>query len=514
MEQFIKQHSDCTLGVLEGFDRVLFRGTLRSLCYPDGVNKFLAAKGVPFKEFGDFTQGLTDQIAGYARQMAERARRPYHYIKSAKIDKQQIASQIAEADGIQKGLICVPACVEPCYSFEVHRNRQTKQAILVSRERRCRFFYFYFMDREFGLMHVRLQSWIPFHVQVCINGRSYLQRQLDREGIGYIRRGNCFLRIDNVERAQEILDRLHRRRWGKTLDALVRRVNPLLGHDGGLGTRRQYYWTFRQTEVATDVMFRDAETLAAIYPALCRHVIEHFSGEDLLRFFGKKATLHFSGEVITEMQRLVEGVRIRHRLWRNSIKIYDKEGSVLRVETTINNPSPFRVLRKADGDAGSALAWRKMRKGISDTARRVAISIAANRRYLDALAAAGRTLPSHRVLDPVSKPVTKHGSRTRGLRPINPDDAALFQAVLHGEHLIHGFTNGTLQRLLYATPARDARERSRRCSRVGRQLRMLRRHGLIQKVGRRRLYRTTPKGHGVMTLALALRNAAPDLAAA
>jgi len=504
MEQFIRTHQDKIVGVLEGFDRILFRGTFRSLAHGDGLGRFLSAKGVRLTHFKDFALCCSRRLAEHAKQLAARHGRPYRHLHSPKISKEDQARAIAERDGIQKGLVCVFSCVEPCQSFSLRRREDGYH--LVAELRKCNFFYFYSMDREFGLMHVRLQSWLPFGIQVCLNGRSYLARQLDREGIHYVREGNGFRRIHDLPRAQAILNRLHRRPWAKTLNALARRVNPLLDDPQVLDARR-YYWTIRQSEVATDVMFDEPSSLEAIYPSLCRHVVQRHNGEDVLRFFGKKASLRFNGEVLTEQHRLAEGVRIRHRLAGNSIKMYDKASSVLRIETTVNNPNPFQVLRRAQDAPESALAWRPMRKGIADTQRRVQVSLAANRRYLDALAVVGVPSPTHRVLDPVSRPVNQHGKRARGLRPIHPDEAGLFAAVLHGEHFIHGFSNRNLQALLYARPARDRLERRRRCNRVSRWLRLLRRHGLIHKVGRRRLYRVTKKGHHVMTLSLALRDA-------
>lgn len=505
MEQFIKRHEDKIVGVLEGFDRVLFRGTLPSISYGDGLARFLSFRGVRLKDFDSFVRLCSQQVTAHGKQFAQQRGRPYEYLASPKVSKEPLARQIAERDGVERGLICVFSCVETCRTFSVLWSDNRQDLVVIPRTRKCSFFYFYFMDPEFGLMHVRLQSWFPFNIQVCINGRSYLQRQLDRKGIGYVKRDNCFPRIDDLPRAQAILDRLHRRRWAPTLDRIVRGLNPLLGKGRLLGARRRYYWTVRQSEMATDVMFRDEAALQEVYPALCRHVAEHCGGEDILRFFGKRATLAFRGEVITERQRLAEGVRIRHRLYANSIKMYDKHGCVLRIETTINNPKPFRVWRRAQGDPSSALAWRVMRKGVADTRRRVEISIAANRRYLDALAVVDDPTPNCRVLDPISQPVKKHGQRTRGLRPIAPEDAELFQAVLQGQHLIHGFTNGNLQSLLYPTRGKTRAERRRRSNVIGRRLRLLRRHGLIHKVGKRRLYRITAKGHQIMTVALAIR---------
>ena len=506
MQEFIKRHQDKVIGCLEGFDRLILHGSLQAIVYGEALSKFLYIQGIRFSDYKSFTIACTQTLARHAQQVAMNQGRPYRHLPSPKISKEDIARRIAEQDGIREGLICVLACIESCMTVSIRQREGGPK--LVREVRKCNFYYFYYMHPEFGLMHVRLQSWLPFDAQVYVNGRSYLQRQMEREGIGYIQRRNCFVRIDDIPRAQELLDQLRTCCWEAILTPLVMPLNPLLGSQGpfqGL----TYYWTIRQSEIATDVMFQDEEALAGIYPSLCRHVMErHDGGRDVLRFFGKKESLKWRGEVVTEVSHLAEGVRIRHRMGANSIKMYDKEGSVLRIETTINDPGSFRVFRKAQNAPNSALAWRVMCKGVSETSRRVEVSLAANRRYLDALAVVGDPAPAHRVLDPICQPVRKPSGRARALRPVGPEDAKLFEAVLHGEHTINGFTNGDIQSLLYASPARGPTEARRRSSRMGRSLRMLRCHGLIHKVGPRRLYRVSSKGNQAMTLALAIRQAA------
>ena len=498
------RHQDRILGVLCGFDRMLFRGTLRTISYAQGANAFLRTKGILLKDFGTFAHSCTQDIAAHAERTALEAGRPYLYLSSSSERKEDRARAIAEQDGIEQGLVCVLYCVEPCMGFDIYKNRATEHLELVSRQRKCRFFYFYYMDREFGLLHVRLQSWFPFEVQVCLNGHSYLARQMDREGIAYEQRRNCFSSIDNLPRAQELFDRLERREWAKTLDVFARRVNPLPGTRlrGVFG----YYWSVRQCEFATDILFKDRTALADVYPALWQHALAHFSSPDVMRFLGKKLTRAFSGEAVTDMDRRPEGVRVKHSIDGNSIKMYDKEETVLRIETTINNPRWFRVLRRISRQGRTALAWLPMRKGVSDTQRRADVSRAANARYLDALAVVGEQTPSHRILDSVSKPVTKDGHTYRALRPVSPDEAALFEAILHGEHLLHGFTNSRVHSIRFPTPPPADPDRRRRSARLSRKLRLLRAHGLIRKVPRTHGYRITAKGHQIMTTALLFRH--------
>ena len=508
MDQFTQRHGELTMGKLEGFDRVVFRGTLRRLNYRRALGNFLWQRQILYKDFVAFAEEGTKRLADHAQQMAAAAGRPYRYLACSSLRKEDLVARILQEDAVAEGLICVLACVEPCRSDSVYRNRHTRKLELCFSTRKCRFFYFYYLHPELGLLHVRLQSWLPWDVQVCLNGRSYLQRQLDREGIGYQKADNCFPWIDDLPRAQVLLEGLTERPWGPTLDGLVAPLlEPLREPGAALAGLEGYYWTVYQSEYATDVMFHAAADLAGVYGNLCRHAIECFHSPDVLRFLGHKPQSLGQRELTSDLQRRVEGVRVKHRFGANSLKMYDKQGSVLRIETTINDPSVFRVYRRPESRPEGPLRWRPMRKGIADIARRVQFSRAANARYLEALAAVNIRQPAQELLDAVSRPVRAAGQSVRGLRPVSPEDAAFFAAVLRGEHLPHGLSSADVQSHLFTTPARTGAERLRRSRYVGHQLRLLRRHGLLQKVPKRRLYQITPKGHQLMSLATILRQA-------
>ena len=269
---------------------------------------------------------------------------------------------------------------------------------------------------------------------------------------------------------------------------------------------QRYYWTTRQVEIATDVMFREEAALQAVYPALVAHAVQCFSSRDVMRFLGRRSSSRFGGEVVTRVVWDQDGVRIKHSIEENSIKMYDKQGLVLRIETTINNPRRFRVWRAAEGGDQRQRKGLPMRKGVADFWRLVQVALASNGRYLGGLSVVGRTTPSHQVLDQVSERVKKDGQAYRALRPVSCEDAALFAAVLQGEYAVSGFRNRDVQRRLFPGSAANPEEHKRHSAFVSRPLRLLRSHGLIHKVSGQRLYRTTTKGHEVMGTALAFRS--------
>jgi len=505
MEAFIQRHQHNVIGVLSGFDRMRFRGTLRSICYSEGVDRFLGAVGVKYKDFKSFALGLSEQLVRHAERTAKEAGRPFEYRASSSEDKQTEAQKIAARDGITEGLVCVLRTVESCMSFSIRRDDRGRPRFHAE-QRKCLHLYYYYLDRAFGLMHVRVATWLPFGIHVCVNGREYLARRMRRAGIGFEQRDNCFTRIEDVPRAQQMLADLEGRKWERWLKTLSARVNPLLGKDSGLDLH-PYYWSVSESEYATDVMFKTPDALREVYPALVDHAIKRFDSKDVLRFLGQRPHPLFTGEVSTSRLTRTEGVRIKHWLQENSIKMYDKQGSVLRVETTINNARRFKVRKMTVRKGVRGMRWIPMRHGVADLDRRVDISRAANERYFEALAVVDVPSPARELLDAVSRPVTKDDRPYRALRPVSPQEAAVFAAVLSGQFLLKGFTNRDLRRRLGVSPSLDLPTRRRQSGRTTRLLRLLRAHGLIGKVSGTRYYRVTPKGQRIMTAALKLRDA-------
>ncbi len=509
MRSFIQRHRESVFGVLSGFDRLVLRGNVRQVAGPEGMFRFLCSRGVLLKDFGKYAEAITERIKGAARSTLERAgRRPVEYLESSSTNKEERALEIAREDGVTEGLICTLSCVEPCHTFFIFRNRATKKIELRTQVRKGLHLYFYMFDRVFGFMNARIQTWLPLRVQICINGREWLSRQLDRAGIDYERRDNTFANVADVPRAQGMLRRQLNTDWAKQLNRIARILNPHHEDYDLYGKSLDYYWSVYQSEWATDLMFRSPGALARIYPGLTLHGITTFSSADVMRFLGKRVEFNrtYDGEIVSDFKDRPEGVRLKHSVGMNSVKIYDKQGSVLRVETTINNPRVFRAFRRAEGQPRSRKKWREMRRGIADLRRRAEVSEASNRRYLDALAVVDTPTLIGDLLRPLTRRVRWKGRPVRSLT-WSERDLAVIAAVMRGEHAINGFRNKDLQEHLSPRPERSHKERRRHSAYVTRLLRVLRAHRLIKKVSHSHRYRVTPRGLTAMTAILATQRA-------
>jgi len=508
LERFIARYRSVITGVLSGFDRLVFRGTLLPLVRDGGMFFFLESAGIRLLDFKAYVTSTSERVKEASYAEARRLDRPVRYLESSATDKEKLAERLLAEQPVERGLICVLTSVEPCMSFEYHRSPNPDERGLRLRPRKCLHLYKYFLHPQFGFMSVRLQTWFPFNIQICLNGREWLAWQLRRRSrSNFLRADNCFTRLGNPELAQRIMNEQLATDWPRVLSAIARSANPL--HATIFKpSPMEYYWSAYQTEWATDILFKDPRALAEIYPPLVRHAMEHFKSPDVMRFLGRKAHGNFTGEIITSFKDRPEGVRVKHWVRGNSIKMYDKAGSVLRVETTIARTNDFKVLRPLHDDPDGKLDWRPLRKGVADLHRRAQVSQRSNDAYLDALAAVDDSTPCSKLFDAVSRPAVDGGRRLRALRLGDAADLALLEAVSRGVFATAGFRNRDIRCLIHRTPASASpRDQRRVAAKTSRQLRLLRAHGVIRKIPKTHRYRLTPNGQLLTAALFAARRA-------
>lgn len=502
MNEFTARYNDQLSGVLTGFDRLVFRGNL-ALNHESGMKGYLWANGVAWKDYATHVKQVSEQVTEASLASMKAAGRPTPYLASGKDSKEKMARAIALKDGITEGPVCAFRAVEPCLTWRVSGNRQTRKLDLLRGMRQCLFVYHYWIDAVFGFMSARLQTWFPFALYVYMNGREWLARQMDQAQLSYLRHDNCFPWIADFPRAQGLMDEQLKTNWTTALDACATRAHPLLAQISAQYPM-QYYWTSFQSEWAMDIVFRDPEQLRHLYPQLIHLGMVSFSSPDVMRFMDKKVSekgktcgpnMH---EVVSDMKVRSEGVRIKHRLGKNSIKLYDKAysvaGAVLRPEVTLNAPGQFRVFRHKTGEEEGPMKWRQLRAGVADLHRRAEVSQKALDRYCTALARVDDTTTLGELTAPVEKRVRWNGRSVRALHPFESGDLALLTAVNRGEFTINGLRNRDLQSLLFdAAPATKAEAR-RRSAAISRKLRLLRAHGIIQKLPHTHRYQVTASG--------------------
>jgi len=494
MDQFTAKHAAHITATLSCFDRVLFKGHL-PLRWPEAMERLLARNGLLIKDFKPFVLKQSARTKDHALQLAQRAGRPYEHLMRC-TRKEDHARAIAQRDGITQGLVCVLAAVESCQTFKLRYGKGRPR--LVNAPGKCLCLYFYYVEPDFGLIHIRLPTWFPCTVQVCLNGHEWLARQMDRRGMKYEKLDNAFVSLKDPARTQRLAERFTRLNWRRILSGWARRVNPLLRD---LLRHLDHYWVTDQAEFATDVMFASRTALEGLYGSLLRHATCCLGAEDVLTFLGRKLHGCFQGRMVSEYKTRWPGARIKHRMKDNWIKMYNKHGCVLRIETVINRPYEFRVWRRGIRRHNKVRGWFPMAKGVTNLYRYAEVSLTANRRYLDALAVVNDPTPTLQRWHTLARPLHANGRSYRGFNPAAREDLDLFTAVLRGEHAIKGFCNADIRRQLFSSFQSRAHLRQQG-ARVSRLLKRLHVRGLVARIPRSRRWRVTKIGQLAMTTAL------------
>lgn len=231
---------------------------------------------------------LTDQIRQAAYSHFQQLGVPIRYVADSSLSKEDLARALARKEGISSGPMCLLACVEPCLSFQLRGDRQAKQLRLVLEPSKCTHLYHYFAHPQFGQLHVRVQTWFPFSVDVCLNGRQWLARQMDQAGIAYKQRDNCFVWIEDCAKAQRLLDQQLHSNWSALLDGLLELAHPLYRQVTSRMQGLHYYWSASQSEYATDILFDEPKNLQPLYRQFIHHAVKTFQSPDVMRFLGNR----------------------------------------------------------------------------------------------------------------------------------------------------------------------------------------------------------------------------------
>ena len=479
------------VGVLSCFDRVVITGTLPEICHAQAMSQFLTSRKVRLFDYTQWAEPLRGEIRQQAERLASEAGLAIEFVQRRNFRKEDRVQEVLRKRGDHAGLVHIFSAMEACSSFKPWYDKATQKTSLRGADAKCLHYYFYFLDPDWGLCYLRVPTWAPFRLQFYFNGHNWLALQLKRSGIPYRLVDNAFVEIEDFAQAQALADRFRVESLHQSLDRIALWLCPVLSH-----FQAGYHWSLMQVEYATDLVFGREKDLRPVYEELVRTAIHTVKPEHVATFLGRKLEESYEGEIGNDFHTRIEGTRIKHHMGSNSIKMYDKLGRVLRIETTSNDVTFFKHYRRVEHRNGtSTMKNAPVKKSIYSLPVVAELMKAANRRYLEFLSALDDPTAGIKGLDKISRPHSD-GQRTyRGFNLFAEEDRAALEAILRGEFNLSGFQSRHLQKLLPdKTP-----------SQIGRFLKRLRTHGLIKKIGRTYKYYVTRLGQTVLCTALKLR---------
>jgi hypothetical protein len=492
-QSLVARYDERIAGVLSCYDRVVITGTLPGVCYAEGMTRFLHASGVRIFDYPQFAMTLRDRVRERAATLAAEAGVTIEHIGKAHIRKEDVVARVLEQRGDRPGLVHILSAMEACDAYQPWHDKQTHKTFVRPDSGKCLHYYFYFQDARFGLVYLRVPTWAPFRLQFYCNGHGWLARKLTAKGIGYTMADNAFVRIDDWARAQELADSLSPDQLHRALDRYAARCCPVSDAFG-----QSYHWSLMQVEYATDLAFRSTTTLSPLYEQLIRETVLSVKAEQIATFLGRQITPLLAQEIGSQFSTRIEGTCVKHRFGKCSIKMYDKCGIVLRIETTTNDVSFFKHHRKVEHRS------RPPTRGIAPVKKTIyslidlrEILLGCNRRYLAHLSALDDVSAGVRALGRLTKPREVDGKTVKGINFFAPGDSALLHALQNPRVNITGIRRAELLPTLEMfSPGR-----------LSRQLRRLLDIGVIKRITGTYRYYLTKAGRAATAAAERLKQA-------
>lgn len=494
----LEQNKEKINGKLETFDRMIINGYLLNLQSYRHFLYYLIQNDVKLKDFDKFASEQTEQLCKHIDTYIKENNVETIYLNSGKTDKNEIVMNILKNNPNKKGLITTLSSIELCNTMTVKPNHETKKLEVTSRPTKCKHYYFYFNDEEFGLMFLKIQTWFPYNVQIYINGREYLSKLLDKNNIKYEMYNNSFSYIEDFEKSQKLADSILNKKISDSFDGLVEKINIHLPKIRNI-FNHSYYWCIDQCEFATDINFKSREDLSLFYKTLVETTYFTFSSEDIYSFFGRNVNyIHTfkKGDIVSDLRNRYQGYRIKFKINNNQIKMYDK-GNNLRIEVTINNPKDFKVLKTKENDETGEIVetkqWVPMGKSIANLYRYVEISKNIIKRYIEALPDINIDEVPLKEIERISKRAEINNKVYSGINILNEQNLKIFSEISKGEYLINGFTNKMIRKNIF-----ENSEDKKTINKTTRLLSKLKAHGLIKKVANKNKYYLTTSGRKII----------------
>ncbi len=474
------------------WDRIVLNGYLDRLQRPENISYFFReVVGVPAVT----PEVLLSRTAPYRAWVQRYAAEHTIPVVASPKDrrKEEVVAPYYRRFQEPEGVVVILTSTESGRTFVSYTPRYPPSGgdpsyrLLHPARKRFLHYYFYLLDPVLGPMSLRVGTFLPFTLAVFLNGHAFLAQELTRLGVRFRKDDNAFLGVDDLAALEAAAERLTPRLIEQRCADWVRKLAPRFSAEERAAADLHYRYSIAQIELATDVIFRRAAPLKALFQRAAELGILLGGADRTTHLFGRRITARYGGKLQTVLDRRNEGQPILRSYYGSSfVKQYEKGDRLLRTETCLNNTYDVGIGRHLDN-----LPALKERM------------LATNRRYLDAQAEVLASTVDAGALATLAHSVRVGRRRVPGLKLEDDRVIRLLEALLHPGTFVADWTSREVHdRLL---KRHRLAEQEYRLSQLRYDLGKLRAHGLVERLGTSRRYRLTSHGLKLGVLLVKLR---------
>src|SRR5438105_5840022 len=489
MEIFAKLFNSLLIFVYHCFDRIVINGYLSGLSRPEQVVYFfhqvLKIPVVEKEVLSSRTKDYQNWVEAYARnhqiplQWAEKGVRKEDYVLPAlrRMEKKNAY-----------GVYFIFKSMEQGRTFRISvpkfPTQDPNHRILAHQRSRFTHYYFYIRDAVLGPIIVRVASFFPFHATYWLNGHSFMERELERAGIGFRKNDNAFLAVDDVAALQAAADRLSPAVIRKQLDYWTFLLGPKFSKKERSQMNLSRFYAIAQIEYCRNFIFKRHFPIHKIFERSCELGLWRLTAHRIREIFGVRLNQRLRGKLATVIEQIEHGHHVFRAYWKNSfLKQYEKFSRFLRIELCSNNLRDFGLkkgLQHLD-------AVRQRFQIITD-------------RFADCQTQWLNVHVDFPLLQRLALPVTIGTVRYPGIKIHETRVIRLMEVLLHGGTHVGGWTAKQIHEAVLTTFGLS--DSGYRLNQLRYDLRKLKGHALLQRDGSRYAYHLTANGVQVALLFL------------
>jgi hypothetical protein len=489
MERFTRLFESLLVLVYHCFDRIVIHGYLSGLSRPEQVVHYVRhVLGIPVVSKEVLSQ-RTDDYRSWVESYARNHKIPMEWAEKGLRKEDHVLPALHRMDKrAAYGVYFIFKSMEQGRTFRItvpkYPTQDPNHRILAHQRSRFTHYYFYVRDEVLGPIVIRVASFFPFHATYWLNGHSFIQRELDRLGIGFRKDDNAFLAVDDVAALQAAADRLSPAIIRKQLDYWTLILGPKFSKKERTQMNLSRFYAIAQIEYCRNFIFKRHFPIHKIFERSCEIGLWRLTANRISEIFGTRLHKRLHGKLATVIDQIEHGHHVFRAYWKNAVlKQYEKFSRYLRNELCSNNLRDFGLKKGLD----HLDTVRKRFQIITD-------------RFAGFQAEYLNVHVDFPLLQRLALPITIGSVRYPGIKIQDTRMIRLLEVLLHGGNTVGGWTAKQIHQAVLTTF--HLSQNNYGLNQLRYDLRKLKGHALLERDGSRYAYQLTAKGVQVALLFL------------